>query len=133
VHLSRDVVSVNPHQVDERDRLLAAAQQVLGRTGWSGFEVEGELRQAGLSTRSDERADVAVDAFGVPGNRGRNTSQLHQRFAEMTFDLEDMGVTAGTAPARADALLFSRSSTIAAGTTEVMKTILAEHVLGLPR
>lgn len=36
----------------ERKRLLAAAIQVLERSGWWGFKVEGVLRQAGLSTRS---------------------------------------------------------------------------------
>ncbi|TAM64545.1 MAG: TetR/AcrR family transcriptional regulator [Mycobacterium sp.] len=36
----------------ERDRLLAAAMEVLQRSGWWGFKVESVLRQAGLSTRS---------------------------------------------------------------------------------
>ncbi len=36
----------------ERDRLLAAAMQVLERSGWWGFKVESVLRQANLSTRS---------------------------------------------------------------------------------
>lgn len=38
--------------VDERRRLLVAAKQVLERSGWWGFKVEGVLRQASLSTRS---------------------------------------------------------------------------------
>lgn len=37
---------------DERRRLLSAAKEVLERTGWWGFKVEGVLRQANLSTRS---------------------------------------------------------------------------------
>lgn len=36
----------------ERQRLIEAAKQVLQRSGWWGFKVEGVLRQAGLSTRS---------------------------------------------------------------------------------
>lgn len=36
----------------DRDRLLAAARQVLERSGWWGFKVESVLRQANLSTRS---------------------------------------------------------------------------------
>ena len=37
---------------DERRTLLAAATEVLQRSGWWGFKVESVLRQAGLSTRS---------------------------------------------------------------------------------
>lgn len=36
----------------ERERLLTAAIQVLERSGWWGFKVEGVLKQAHLSTRS---------------------------------------------------------------------------------
>ena len=35
----------------ERERLLRATRQVLERSGWWGFKVEGVLRQARLSTR----------------------------------------------------------------------------------
>jgi len=41
-----------PKDETERSRLLAAAMQVLERSGWWGFKVESVLRQAGLSTRS---------------------------------------------------------------------------------
>lgn len=60
-------------------------------------------------------------------------SQVDQKYAELFFDLQGPGAAAGLAPAATDALLFSRSSTIAAGTTEVMRNILGEQVLGLPR
>jgi AcrR family transcriptional regulator len=36
----------------EVERLLSAAQTVLGRSGWWGFKVESVLREARLSTRS---------------------------------------------------------------------------------
>jgi alkylation response protein AidB-like acyl-CoA dehydrogenase len=60
-------------------------------------------------------------------------SQVDQRYAELSFDLHGITAATGGAPRAADALLFSRASTIAAGTTEVMRNILAEQVLGLPR
>ncbi len=60
-------------------------------------------------------------------------SHVDQRYAELFFDLQGPGAAAGLAPAATEALLFSRSSTIAAGSTEVMRNILGEQVLGLPR
>lgn len=60
-------------------------------------------------------------------------SQVDQKYAELFFDLQGPGAAAGLAPAATEALLFSRSSTIAAGSTEVMRNILGEQVLGLPR
>jgi alkylation response protein AidB-like acyl-CoA dehydrogenase len=60
-------------------------------------------------------------------------SQTDQKCAELFFDLHGPAAAAGLAPAASDALLFSRSSTIAAGSTEVMRNILSEQVLGLPR
>ena len=60
-------------------------------------------------------------------------SRVDQRLAELSYHLAGPKAIAGEAPAVTEALLFSRSSTIAAGTTEVMQTILSEQVLGLPR
>jgi alkylation response protein AidB-like acyl-CoA dehydrogenase len=60
-------------------------------------------------------------------------SQVDQKHAELLFDPQRPAGAGGLAPDATDALLFSRSSTITAGTTEVMRNILAEQVLGLPR
>jgi alkylation response protein AidB-like acyl-CoA dehydrogenase len=60
-------------------------------------------------------------------------SQFDQQFAEVMFRLAGPAAPGGAEPALENHLLFSRSSTIAAGTSEVMRTILAEQVLGLPR
>ena len=60
-------------------------------------------------------------------------SLLSQRFAEVGADLAGMNAIAGLATEAAHRLLTSRASTIAGGTTEVMKNILGERNLGLPR
>ncbi len=61
-------------------------------------------------------------------------SQVIQRLGETHFDL--LGAGGLTAPATSEAVerfLRTRSSTIAAGTTEIIRDVLAERVLGLPR
>jgi alkylation response protein AidB-like acyl-CoA dehydrogenase len=56
-----------------------------------------------------------------------------QRLGEARATLAGAGLMTGGAPRAERALLQTRSSTIAAGTTEVMKNLIAERVLGLPR
>lgn len=60
-------------------------------------------------------------------------SKLSQRVAEFRADLAGTALLAGGDPKTEMALLQSRSSTIAGGTTEVMKNIIGERNLGLPR
>lgn len=83
-----------------------------------------------LRTRSMVRDTFKGGGIAVPASR-RN--DVLKPYTELAFDLHGSAATVGAVPKVADALLFSRASTIAAGTTEVMRNILAEQVLGLPR
>jgi alkylation response protein AidB-like acyl-CoA dehydrogenase len=58
---------------------------------------------------------------------------LRQRLAETRVRVSGMGALAGIEPDVGRELLTSRSASIAAGTREVLKNVLAERVLGLPR
>ncbi|HUZ09086.1 MAG TPA: acyl-CoA dehydrogenase family protein [Acidimicrobiales bacterium] len=60
-------------------------------------------------------------------------SLLRQRFSETRFDVVGLPAAVGLDTTTSEAYLGARSATIAAGTTEVLKNILAERVLGLPR
>ena len=75
-----------------------------------------------------------IAASGAAASLIKQTfSILHQSLAEVGIDLAGMDGVAGLKPEAAHHLLTSRSSTIAGGTTEVMKNILGERNLGLPR
>jgi alkylation response protein AidB-like acyl-CoA dehydrogenase len=76
--------------------------------------------------------DVAA-ASAVASLIKQTWATLSKRYAEARCDLAGLGAIAGLAPDASQGLLTSRASTIAGGTTEVMKNILGERNLGLPR
>ncbi|MDO8361574.1 MAG: acyl-CoA dehydrogenase family protein [Actinomycetota bacterium] len=60
-------------------------------------------------------------------------SHLAAEYAEVNADVVGIDLIAGLAPDATNQLLTSRSATIAGGTTEVMKNLIGERNLGLPR
>jgi len=60
-------------------------------------------------------------------------SLLTQRISETRLAVEGLAGLTGEVPTAAGSFLGSRAATIAGGTTEVMKNIIAERVLGLPK
>jgi alkylation response protein AidB-like acyl-CoA dehydrogenase len=82
------------------------------------------------------RGLTAIEKYGQPGPEGSLTkwmwSETNQELAQFAADL--LGADAMTAGNRwAYELLRSRGNTIEGGTTEILKNIVAERVLGLPR
>jgi alkylation response protein AidB-like acyl-CoA dehydrogenase len=103
------------------------------------------LRQQVIAVYSSARilqwmGDRALANINDPGAAGtasslikQTYSLLTQRYAEVAADLSGPKLIAGLDDEAAHRLLTSRASTIAGGTTEVMKNILGERNLGLPR
>jgi alkylation response protein AidB-like acyl-CoA dehydrogenase len=77
---------------------------------------------------------VASSQLGPEGNLGKLVAAEHsQRVTE--FGLDILGPTAllGDEPELVHDYLFSRCLTIAGGTSEILRTQIAERLLGLPR
>ena len=60
-------------------------------------------------------------------------SQLSSEYAEVNADIVGVGLIAGLEPEAESELLTSRAAKIAGGTSEVMKNLIGERNLGLPR
>ncbi|HEX2679889.1 MAG TPA: acyl-CoA dehydrogenase family protein [Candidatus Dormibacteraeota bacterium] len=83
------------------------------------------------------RAVTAVKRNGIPGPEGSILklmwSELNQRMTETAVDIAGPAAQVGEADGWKYQFLRSRANTIEAGTSEVLRNILAERVLGLPR
>ncbi|MFL5835056.1 MAG: acyl-CoA dehydrogenase family protein, partial [Solirubrobacteraceae bacterium] len=78
----------------------------------------------------------AVEKYGQPGPEGSLTklmwSETNQQLTQLAADLfGDAAFTSGNRWAYE--LLRARGNSIEGGTTEILKNIVAERVLGLPR
>jgi alkylation response protein AidB-like acyl-CoA dehydrogenase len=85
---------------------------------------------------TNQRSLAQLDHGGNPGPEGSaiklRWSECNQRLSALALEL--MGPTAAVADERwRYELLRSRANTIEAGTSEVLRNIIAERVLGLPR
>ncbi|HVW41104.1 MAG TPA: acyl-CoA dehydrogenase family protein [Amycolatopsis sp.] len=83
-----------------------------------------------------QRSLASIKATGQPGAEQSiiklEWSLLNQRLARTRLALAGADAVAAVDPHVATGYLRSRSATIAGGTTEIMKNILAQRVLGLP-
>ena len=119
-------------ELAEHARKLGRGSDPLVRQRIAQYTIEARALQL-----NGYRAITAVKRNGVPGPEGSILklmwSELNQRITETAVDI------AGPAGQVADGLgwgysfLRSRANTIEAGTSEVLRNILAERVLGLPR
>src|SRR5437870_4976162 len=83
------------------------------------------------------RAVTAVKRNGIPGPEGSILklmwSELNQRMTETAMDIAGPASQVGAGAGWKHQFLRSRANTIEAGSSEVLRNILAERVLGLPR
>ena len=83
------------------------------------------------------RAVTAMKRNGIPGPEGSILklmwSELNQQMAETALDVAGLAGQVGDGAGWKYQFLRSRANTIEAGTSEVLRNILAERVLGLPR
>jgi alkylation response protein AidB-like acyl-CoA dehydrogenase len=107
----------------------AASQDPVLRQRLASVFVEGEL----LKLLSERALSAAIQGreIGPESSLAKLVwSQAGQHLAEVAADV--LGPMAADGPWARD-LVYSRSLTIAGGTTEVNKNIIAQRILGLPR
>jgi alkylation response protein AidB-like acyl-CoA dehydrogenase len=116
----------------------AAARGLLDGVGGEGVcERLGELHiKAEVIRLTAYRGLTAIEKYGQPGPEGSLTkwmwSDTNQQLTQLAVDL--LGPDALTAGSPwAYELLRARGNSIEGGTTEILKNIVAERVLGLPR
>ncbi|HEX3611452.1 MAG TPA: acyl-CoA dehydrogenase family protein [Sporichthyaceae bacterium] len=90
--------------------------------------VLGQLGRATLA-----RGEAGEDTAGLQALIKLSWGITDRALAETALDLGGPAAVAGLREDLAWRWLFTRCSTIAAGTTEVLKDLVAERVLGLPR
>jgi alkylation response protein AidB-like acyl-CoA dehydrogenase len=77
---------------------------------------------------------VLGDGSGIEGNIAKLFGTEHaQRVAQLGMQLAGPAVLAGAEPTAVHDYLYSRCLTIAGGTSEIVRNLISERILGLPR
>jgi alkylation response protein AidB-like acyl-CoA dehydrogenase len=117
-------------------RVIALARERGTADGRLADRLAREIIEVDALKLTNKRSLAELEQSGVPGPEGSMTklrwSESNQRLTALAFEL--LGTDAIVADEeRRYQLLRSRANTIEAGTSEVLRNIVAERVLGLPR
>jgi alkylation response protein AidB-like acyl-CoA dehydrogenase len=119
-------------ELAEHTRKLGRGADPLVRQKVAQYTIEARALQL-----NGYRALTAMKRNGIPGPEGSILklmwSELNQRMAETAVDVAGAAGQVGETSGWKYQFLRSRANTIEAGTSEVLRNILAERVLGLPR
>ncbi len=119
-------------ELAEQARKLGRGSDPLVRQKIAQYTIEARALQL-----NGYRAVTAVKRTGIPGPEGSVLklmwSELNQRMTEAAVDFAGPAAQVGDGEGWKYQFLRSRANTIEAGTSEVLRNILAERVLGLPR
>src|ERR1700716_1499858 len=119
-------------ELAEHARKLGRGSDPLVRQRIAQYTIEARALQL-----NGYRALTAMKRNGIPGPEGSILklmwSELNQRMAETAVDVAGPAGQVGEGTGWKYRFLRSRADTIEAGTSEVLRNILAERVLGLPR
>jgi alkylation response protein AidB-like acyl-CoA dehydrogenase len=119
-------------ELAEHTRKLRRGSDPLVRQKVAQYTIEARALQL-----NGYRALTAMKRNGIPGPEGSILklmwSELNQRMAETAVDVAGAAGQVGEISGWKYQFLRSRANTIEAGTSEVLRNILAERVLGLPR
>jgi len=119
-------------ELAEHTRKLGRGSDPLVRQKVAQYTIEARALQL-----NGYRALTAMKRNGIPGPEGSILklmwSELNQRMAETAVDVAGASGQVGETSGWKYQFLRSRANTIEAGTSEVLRNILAERVLGLPR
>ena len=123
---------ITASELAERARKLGRGSDPLVRQKIAQHTIEARALQL-----NGYRAVTAVRRNGIPGPEGSILklmwSELNQRMTETAMDVGGAGSQVGDGDGWKYQFLRARANTIEAGTSEVLRNILAERVLGLPR
>jgi alkylation response protein AidB-like acyl-CoA dehydrogenase len=123
---------ITASELAERARKLGRGSDPLVRQKIAQHTIEARALQL-----NGYRAVTAVKRSGIPGPEGSILklmwSELNQRMTETAMDVGGAGSQVGDGGGWKYQFLRARANTIEAGTSEVLRNILAERVLGLPR